>query len=603
MSITILPVEILDIITKDLTVRDFLALCSTCKALHDPNIRLDAGYWSHVTHEQFRLPNRPAVEGDGRKWQKLYRRLQTQTSVFTWGKSNRGCLGRQGHARCNPVPLPMNNIKELGIIADMQCGGWSTSFLTSRGLLYVAGVLDGMTAEYAVDGVVARLKYPASVPDPLRRENPNNSLVAIRQFSSGRNHILGLSDSGRIWTWKSHAEPALQVKFLHADTYEHRKVTAPGAVKQVMAGWNFSSAYVTGAGILLWGVHRGHTDPEVDTVVLDATAVPWTSYESARKSDRQTAWKTEDEEEIVGSVVTWVCLENYVVFLTDIGRIFASRVEWDNISIVVGNSFELRPLRSTNPYPTSCDVQGSFRSFGVFMNGSVAVLHQDWLDSYSHAQCAVPPSALIPALQQSGVQQLAFGDYHFHALHSDGTITSYGKEPSACGALGLGGGWNKPSRTIRGVLNNHDAELIPEARQTGRRVWFEPEKQKWLEFLSRGGADPDESKERREVLKTRGKGLVELSEWVERRGRNWDWFARGDDGDGDGEDEDGLGAYFALSVSAAGWSSGALVLVNSALTEKMAGRGSFWESERFPRLRLRDGTEMAGTIEVSEWTA
>jgi SCF-associated factor 1 len=36
------------------------------------------------------------------------------------------------------------------------------------------------------------------------------------------------------------------------------------------------------------------------------------------------------------------------------------------------------------------------------------------------------------------------------------------------------------------------------------------------------------------------------------------------------QDEDGLGAYFALSVTAAGWHSGALVLVNDDLAQKIS---------------------------------
>lgn len=56
----------------------------------------------------------------------------------------------------------------------------------------------------------------------------------------------------------------------------------------------------------------------------------------------------------------------------------------------------------------------------------------------------------------------------------------------------------------------------------------------------------------------------ELSEWFEQEGRGWDDFQDLKDAD-----DTGLGAYFALSVAAAGWHSGALVLVDEERAEKV----------------------------------
>ena len=56
----------------------------------------------------------------------------------------------------------------------------------------------------------------------------------------------------------------------------------------------------------------------------------------------------------------------------------------------------------------------------------------------------------------------------------------------------------------------------------------------------------------------------EVSEWIEQQGRDWESKFGVKD-----EDDDGLGAYFALSVTAAGWHSGALVLENDRLAEKL----------------------------------
>jgi len=56
----------------------------------------------------------------------------------------------------------------------------------------------------------------------------------------------------------------------------------------------------------------------------------------------------------------------------------------------------------------------------------------------------------------------------------------------------------------------------------------------------------------------------EVSEWVEQWGRDWDRRTGVEEAD-----EDGLGAHFALSVAAAGWHSGALVLVNEGLERRV----------------------------------
>jgi SCF-associated factor 1 len=81
----------------------------------------------------------------------------------------------------------------------------------------------------------------------------------------------------------------------------------------------------------------------------------------------------------------------------------------------------------------------------------------------------------------------------------------------------------------------------------------------------------------------------EVSEWIEQESKEWD----------KNTDDDGLGAYFALRVSAAGWHSGALVLVNEDLANKHQGYSL--ENKSFPRLRLSDGTEMPGEVDFDEW--
>lgn len=142
-SITDLPLDILVLVFPYLDAKSFLSLCSTCKAFQQPSIRLDPAYWSFATRLAFRVPNQPVVQHDGLRWQKLYRRLLTQSHVYTWGSNAHGRLGhgyeepaygglmllprrpgrmmRRGRLTCS-FPTEMENTQQLGIIADMQCG-------------------------------------------------------------------------------------------------------------------------------------------------------------------------------------------------------------------------------------------------------------------------------------------------------------------------------------------------------------------------------------------------------------------------------------------------------------------------------------------------
>lgn len=138
-NLTELPLDILVLVFPYLDAKSFLSLCSTCKAFQQPSIRLDPGYWSYATRSAFRVPNQLLVQHDGIRWQKMYRRLLTQSRVYTWGDNTHH---RLGHTYDEPVglnsgmprfrlfqqnpycsfPTEMERTRELGVVADLQCG-------------------------------------------------------------------------------------------------------------------------------------------------------------------------------------------------------------------------------------------------------------------------------------------------------------------------------------------------------------------------------------------------------------------------------------------------------------------------------------------------
>ena len=457
-------------------------------------------------------------------------------------------------------------------------------------------MLDGQVTLASHDRITP-LRFPAGYPSTATESQYYEPSVAIRHFSAGRSHILGLSDNGKIWSWYHAKKAALQVKFAHVDLREQategssaKQASAFGHVKQVVAGWSRSSAYVQGIGIVVWDVvERGANDGDTDTMlVLENAEVPKTSYRRPKGKERESEDQSALGEE-VGAVLNYIILEHFVVFATDTGKVFCGLFRDKN---KVDDVLELRDLRSDNG--TAVDVQGSFRRFAVFKNGEVITADQDYLHQCWNARgtdSSFGELHKIPALQHNDVISVAFGDYHYLALHSNGKITSYGTELQACGALGLGE--EGPQGKARGIVYdrfNHDGRLLPHAYTYGRQVWFDLRRKDWIHQTMQNAPDDDEeARARADRFENEANVQGEVSEWIEQEGREWDKDAG----------DDGLGAYFALRVSAAGWHSGALVLVNEELAKREPPYS--YEGKSFPRLRLSDGTEMPGSGDLDTW--
>ncbi|OQO14457.1 hypothetical protein B0A48_01334 [Cryoendolithus antarcticus] len=592
-----LPIDIILLLLPYLDASSFLSLTSTCRDLHSPSLVHDPAYWSHLVRTTFRVPNQPVVQTNGHRWQKLYKRLFTQSRVMTWGDNDKACLGHSFASRADlaAVPPGMRRLRQmrmrhvswpgamagtegLGVISDLQCGGWSTTLLTSKGALYTVGVMDGLHSNQRrppfvqpTKAELTALRFPSGFVQPQERYD---EATAVQQFSAGRGHVLALSDSGRIWTWQNIEHAGLQVRFIEHDTTGSGGVSGRGVVKKVAAGWNKSAALIEGSGIVVWEpLQREEDDVEAEdtALVLESVAVPKTSWRKTR-SGRSTQPGDASLEDTVGEVLNFIVLEAVVLFNTSLGKLFVSQITWSDDDQSISEPLEILLTTSDDiDEAFATDVQGSFHNFAVFTrSGAVLTAHQDRImDLLQNQNTDREIFKRIPALQHRDVISVAFGDYHFHALHSPGYITSYGTEPQACGALGLGG-HGDPEGRLRGIryqAMGGDGRLVPHAYTEGRRVWFEHEKQQWISFLTSGGASAEEAAERLRMAigspDITGQG--EVSEWVEQEGRNWEEkFGLQD------EDEDGLGAYFALSVTAAGWHSGALVLVNDDLAKKVA---------------------------------
>ncbi|EEQ32371.1 hypothetical protein McanMca71_006461 [Microsporum canis] len=551
-----LPEDILVLIFPLLDVSDFLALCSVNKFFHEAFLK-NPEFWREVTTKTFRVPVQPLLRANGPRWYWLYKNLRTQTKVYEWGGSGPALK----HSLNKSWPSKSLTSAKIGNIVDLQCGGWSSSCLTSDGELYLTGRIDGLQYDYADPTGYKRLsfdeRYPATSADSYQKS------TAIKQFSSGRRHILALSDEGMIWSWFHRDHNARLVELSCARTIlNSQDPSTPGTITKVVAGWDINSAFITGTGIVYWKIHGPHSG-QADPVLLMVTGeiVPGTAFQRS-KSNRN---RTEDDEDAgLGEVVNYIVLEAHIVFITDLNKVYA--MEADSRRMVELSKFSA-------PGRILQDVQGAFRNFAIFTStGEVMVGNNDLIhDAFNHVDDpANASSPQLPAgLQHNDVISISFGDYHYTALHANGKVSSYGREPRGCGALGLGsyqGGIPFRGLTLDGENRRFsDVYYLPYAEDKRHNVWFEPEKQKWLKHLTDEAAPRDGSSDWLTPLTENRQGLMEeYSTCVERAGDNWDNYP-----DIKAEDPDGLGAYFALSVASAGWQNVALVLVNQDLADKV----------------------------------
>ncbi|MCJ1384398.1 hypothetical protein MMC17_007514 [Xylographa soralifera] len=702
MALIDLPIDILVLIFSYFGASDFLSLTSSCKALL--TFRQEPSFWHGLTAATFRLPPQPLLRADGARWQWLYKSLATQSRVYTWGNNEKGNLGHSAHVIQNPpgralrrgpaalryqsaaVPSKIQNVTSVGIVSDVQCGwvmqvpvitstmkadcnllrGWSTVLLNPEGQLFIVGVLNAERFPYRATVDPTRLSFPAGYPPTTRdRYDP---ATAISRYSVGRSHVLGLSDSGKIWEWSNNNLKAKFVKFLSVDVMENHG-QGTGSATRVAAGWAGSSAYISGCGIIFWNNMPGSGgDSETDGYLTQSKIVPETSYQRHQAQSREGP--TLDNR--IGEVINHIVLDHYIVFITHKNKVFVYPVDIDSL---IAEPIELTTFSENSPDFHIEDIQGQMCNFGVFSsNGHVLLGNSDLLKAFIESSQSTIQRPLddrhqpriLPALQKSSVISLAFGDYHFHALHSDGTISSHGTEPRGCGALGLA---STNLASLRGAIpSNGDRRVsLPPWNRNGRRtVWFEQEKIMWLSHLSTNKGYENEAEQRLGLIRPVVEEACQVwGEWLEREGRAWHLGPRGTttftDKTFDADTENG--AYFALKITAAGWHSGALVLVDeqkaervrqkwlvqqkpginkpqtynderSPLVQAVSGAGTWlyetgrlflglterdalqtenkeslasrhlsyvWGNDVLPRLKLPSGQEMPGTAQLAEW--
>jgi SCF-associated factor 1 len=484
--------------------------------------------------------------------------LSTKTDIYVWGQQNE-VKKLCGYPLEHIFPLPKTEIP--GVISDFQIGGWSSNFLNTQGKLFTIGHIDGDRITEDIDGV-----------RPLFFDEHERDIATttIRSFSVGRRSIIALSDDKTVWLWQNTERPSIKIEF---PEFQGNSASKPS---RVVSGWQNLSAYFPGFGLIVWASSQGFPRWGVPD--------PWPEFIKPNYQHVSKSW----EHDITSHII----LEKLVIYTTATGHVYVSEYadfdpdEEDAIPLMP-NSHRLPGLENVT------EVQGSFRSFGIFnADGEILIGSQnkviEWMlltenqqeteeIEETEAESSIAWN-IIPALQKSGVIQLAFGDYHYHALHIDGSITSYGHSPNDCGALGLS--------ALQGTSKGLEGEerLLPHGYITGRRVLFDST-QKDFARRQEASVSQDESRPRRRIWRGFGRrerpateppindnpisnsltDRGEVGEWMEQQLSDWHLWP-----EVAAVNESGLAPYFALSVAAGGWSSGALVLVNEEVANKVA---------------------------------
>ncbi|KAL9137326.1 MAG: hypothetical protein Q9175_001453, partial [Cornicularia normoerica] len=261
--------------------------------------------------------------------------------------------------------------------------------------------------------------------------------------------------------------------------------------------------YVINVGIIYWAfaqdsdVVRGGRQERLavaDTMVVDSVTIPGTSYRRNRNDERTVDNSLEAR---IGQVTHHIVLENWIVFTTNLDKIFCYPTIFPMPAFNVPKPIELTTFYTVCPSEIFRirDLQGSFIRFAVFTtSGAVLIADKDLLNAFHDASTSntihiLPSPVLLHSSPSNPIISLAYGDHHYHALQSTGTITSYGLEPQRCGALGLG---NRLISHLRGVALEGGAfggGRLPSALNP--TIWFEPLMQTWLQDMNEAASQPE----------------------------------------------------------------------------------------------------------------
>lgn len=331
---------------------------------------------------------------------------------------------------------------------NWRVSGWSTHFLTFDGDVYSFGSMNGQSSSSSKDPV--RMKFP----DP------------IVQISPGRNHLVALSSKGEIYSYidlKGVPQRIMFSEHVIAPSNPYSKSPKHRQVRKVVGGWGCSGALLHGVGIIIW---RHEVKADMTQLRANFEGVKIMQSDNWVQESHVKPPEVEPLEESVEDpfrdaacqIVDFVILEGYLVLITANGKVYCVELK-DSLP----SSYPILLKHFSAPDPEEGKtvdraeaekkkidrISGFFQRFAVYnKHGLVHIGNSEILKhAVEDTRRAGPPDRnrqelkplAMPNLKRFGIiVQIVFGDYHSHALTSDGTLLSWGVEPQNCGCLGIG---------------------------------------------------------------------------------------------------------------------------------------------------------------------
>lgn len=506
-----------------LTPLGILNLSLTCKQLHAYLSSNDA-YHELFLHKFGKLTPLNLKEYN---WEYLFkRRSDMRLNFYTWGSGTHGRLGyllrdvpednrSELYFGVN-TPTKVSNF-ETSIIDQIHAGGYSFQILT-QGEIYCVGAgysgTQGMSTpgplqnDYAPPIQLTHLTGIPPLPLPTyisetglqavhrrRADNQNlrlppeqlsfprelkrakieeSSFVTcmslpftwyqeksnITSISSGRKHFLALDDKGHVFTWDSgNSDWKIGVEVIFPGIH--------GRIKSISAGWNLSSCFMSGEGIIVWYSRDPITKED---------------YEAGNFKVRANYLVIPG----LKSIVDYITLQDSVMYINQDGDIYRYHVNaaaMANSHDDANNTINVSPMSKFNGWLSKYNkrnkteasftkLSGCYQSFAVFTNYEQVLLGKLGSDE----ELCEP--TMPDRLQNKGVIQVAIGDYHFLALTDKGKLLSWGLESQSSGCLGLG----KLLEISDGsVIAENRSHRVPEPREITK-----PAAGKWLAVSTSG---------------------------------------------------------------------------------------------------------------------
>ncbi|KAG8927718.1 hypothetical protein FRC03_000435 [Tulasnella sp. 419] len=489
-SISDLPYELLvDQLLPLLPTPALLAL--TCTSKFFAEVCSDAVLWKRRLQLDFNFSS----SGDTARTSgfKLIYKGMHKPKVYTWGESTWGRLGHDGDTlgEGDSIPYPIE-LKFDSRIVSLVSGGWSFHALDDKGKLHVWGNLHAQVGSRSPPDDPSFAEEGVTTWDPLELQLP----ARIMAITCSRRHSAALDSKNRVWMFTRWGRPNVLTftGSLSDPPYRHPKL-AQRRIVQVECGWSFTSfltddghvyAIWPGSGMFAHqeslkndaldqkddGYPANARDGMIYCIPVEISAEPLLLPDLPLDLPHLRSTLDEEGPDVTAhttpKLVKIAAGEYFIIGLTDQGHVLcidlmggegenglddlramfiSGERDWvyrpdfcDIRQIVKDPVYEPEDDRSPQVTPPKSlnitHISAHFNYFVAYSPGVSSTVLMSHVKRGTDTPIESITRTIPPLLQNQDVILVVLGDYHFGALHGDGTLSTWGAYSK--GALGLG---------------------------------------------------------------------------------------------------------------------------------------------------------------------